>query len=74
MMTQKMHLTRSIEIADAKAQYDEYAKRIVADKTILAWIAKYTVQELKEYSIPMIVIFIKQTSFREYLNRTIQSA
>lgn len=58
-MTQKTHLMRSIEAADEKAQYDEYAKRIVADKTILAWIAKYTVQELKEYSIPTIVSCIE---------------
>lgn len=59
MMTQKTHLTRSIEAADEKAQYDEYAKRIVADKNILAWIAKYTVQELKEYSISTIVFCIE---------------
>lgn len=58
-MTLKTHLTRSIEHADEKAQYDEHAKRIVADKTILAWIAKYTVQELKEYSIPTIVSCIE---------------
>lgn len=59
MMTQKTHLTRSIETADEKAQYDEYAKRIVADKNILAWIAKYTMQELKEYSIPVIISCIE---------------
>ncbi len=59
MMTQKTHLTRSIEAADEKAQYDEYAKRIVADRNILAWIAKYTVQELKEYDIPIIMSCIE---------------
>ena len=50
----KTYLARSIEMADEKAQYDAYAKKIISDKTILAWIAKYAVKELKEYTIPVI--------------------
>ncbi len=48
---EKNYLGRSIETADVKAQYDTYAKRIISDRTILSWIAKYTVKELSGYSI-----------------------
>lgn len=47
----KTYLARSIEIADEKVQYDAYAKKIISDKTILSWIAKYAISELKGYSI-----------------------
>ena len=50
----KTYLARSIENADEKAQYDAYAKKIISDRTILSWIAKYAVTELKDYSIPVI--------------------
>ena len=48
---EKNYLGRSMESADMKAQYDTYAKKIVSDRTILSWIAKYTIKELKGYSI-----------------------
>ena len=48
---EKNYLGRSMETADVKAQYDTYAKRIISDRTILSWIAKYTIKELKDYSI-----------------------
>ena len=58
-MNNKSYLTRSIENADDKAQYDAYAKKIVSDKTILSWIAKYAVKELKDYSISEIMACIE---------------
>lgn len=51
---EKNYLGRSIETADVKAQYDTYAKRIISDRTILSWIAKYTIKELSGYSIEKI--------------------
>lgn len=47
----KTHLANVIELADRKAQYDSEAKKIIGNKTILAWIIRYTVKELKEYTV-----------------------
>lgn len=58
-MKKKTYLARSIRVADEKAQYDAQAKKIISDKMILAWIAKYAVEELKEYSIPVIISCIE---------------
>lgn len=50
-MKRKTYLAKAIEIADMKAQYDGEAKKIVADKRVLAWILKYTVRELSECTL-----------------------
>lgn len=55
----KTYLARSIATADDKAQYDTQAKKIISDKTILSWIAKYAIWELKDYSIPEIASCIE---------------
>ena len=34
-----------------KNKYDAEVKRILSDKTILAWILKFTVAEFREYSV-----------------------
>ena len=34
----KTHLANSIEIAEVKSQLDENAKRLLANKQVLAWI------------------------------------
>ena len=53
-------MRRNTNIADVledvaeKSRYDAEVKKILSDKTILAWIIKYSVKELKEYSIAKI--------------------
>ena len=44
-------LAKNIRIADDKAKYDEACKRLLAEKTILAWIMKSCLEEYKEYEI-----------------------
>lgn len=48
------HVAQAIELGDTKAKYDAEVKNILSDKTILAWILKYTVRELRDYSIETI--------------------
>ena len=50
-MKKKTYLAETIETARIKAQYDAQAKMIVADKSVLSWIVKYTVEELKDYTL-----------------------
>ncbi len=51
----KTELTREPESSGAKVQYDEQVKKILANKTILAWVLQYTVQEFRELTIEEIV-------------------
>ena len=44
-------LAKNIRIADDKAKYDEACKRLLAEKTILAWIMKSCLEEYKEYDV-----------------------
>lgn len=46
---QKTHLANSIEIADAKSKMDENAKQLLANKQVLSWIFKHTVEEFRDY-------------------------
>ncbi len=55
----KTHLTNTIELAKQKAQYDSEAKKIISNRTVLAWIVKYTVKELKKYTVKEIEAFIE---------------
>lgn len=48
------HITNIIEATDTKSRYDAEAKKILADKTILAWIMQYTMSEFKDYPISVI--------------------
>ena len=49
------HLAHGIDITDMEAQYDENAKALMADKQVLARIAKYRTDEFKDYDIPTII-------------------
>lgn len=41
----KTHISRVVEMADACVQYDAYAKQLLSNKVILAWILKSSVEE-----------------------------
>lgn len=50
-MGRKTYIANQLSTAQLKAQYDSEAKKIVADKGILARIIKEIVVEMKEYSL-----------------------
>jgi len=50
-MTQKTHISNVIEGNSYKDRYDAEVKKILSDKTILAWIMKYSMQEFADYPI-----------------------
>ena len=54
-MTRATHLSHGVEITEYEAKYDDAAKRLVADKQVLARIAKGTVKEFKNCSIEEIM-------------------
>lgn len=55
MQTINTYLANNIELAKIQAQYDENAKALIADKQVLARIAKYRTTEFKDYDIPTII-------------------
>ena len=55
LMNNKTHIANVLESNATKSRYDAEAKRILADKTVLAWIMQYTIQEFHKYSIKTIV-------------------
>ena len=50
-MERATYLGNAVTEAAQKAQYDAYAKELLADRTVLAWILKYTVKEFTDYEI-----------------------
>lgn len=50
-MEQRTELARILDAAGVKARYDAAVKKILAEKSILAWILKSCVEELKGYSV-----------------------
>lgn len=52
-------LSRNIDIAKDKAQYDLLCKKILANKTVLAWIMRRTVKEYTNMSIEAIKLCIE---------------
>ncbi len=58
-MKKKTYLAEAIETAGMKAQLDARAKKIVADKSVLSRIIKYTVDELKDYTLEEIAAAIE---------------
>lgn len=60
-MSNDAYLSVAIHAADDKASYDAGAKKILADKQVLAWILKYCVKEFKDCTIPVIVECIEGT-------------
>ncbi len=53
-MKEKTHIVDVLESNNCKDQYDTQVKQILSDKTVLAWILKYTTTEFKDYSIELI--------------------
>ena len=49
------NLSQSIDITANKAKYDESVKELFADKQVLAWILKYTLEEFGDDEIPEIM-------------------
>lgn len=58
-MKKKTYLAETIETVGKKAQYDVEAKRLIADKGVLSWIVKYTVEELGDYPLKEIAEFLE---------------
>lgn len=47
-------ISNLIDIAGTKSKYDTEVKKLLADKTILAWIMKYSIKEMSGYSVEQI--------------------
>ena len=47
-------LAEDIALAEGKSQYDAQCKKVLSNRTILAWILKRTVQECQELSVSQI--------------------
>ena len=60
MSTAKTYLAHNIEKTAEEAQYDANAKALIADKQVLARIAKYRTEEFKDYDIPTIIECIEK--------------
>ena len=60
MSTAKTYLAHNIEKTAEEAQYDANAKALIADKQVLARIAKYRTEEFKDYDIPTIIECIEE--------------
>ena len=58
---EETYLKRSLDSANDKAKYNENVKTILSDKTILAWILKYSAEEYMECSIDEIRSCIEGT-------------
>lgn len=50
-MKEKTHISQVIEGNSNRDKYDTEVKKILGDKTILAWIMKYSMEEFKNYTI-----------------------
>lgn len=53
-MNKKTYISQVIEGNAAKDRYDAEVKKVLSDKTILAWIMKYSMEEFQGYSIAAI--------------------
>ncbi|MBQ6843127.1 MAG: hypothetical protein IJO60_00660 [Agathobacter sp.] len=47
-------LSQSIDVTEKKVQYDAACKKILAEKIILAWVMKHTMDEYRVYEVPEI--------------------
>ena len=52
----KTNVYRELDTAKDNVRYDEYVKRVLSNKYILAWILKSTTEEFKNYSIETIAM------------------
>lgn len=64
MTTIQTILARDIDTENIDIRYDRSVKRVLANTPLLAPITKYTVRELKNYSIPMVEKFIDADSIQ----------
>ena len=55
MSERNNHLGKALDAAAMRAEYDEHVKRLLADKQILAWIMKNTVEEFEDMTIQDII-------------------
>ena len=55
MLNTKTHLAHGIERTEYQAKYDESVKELLSDKQVLAWIAKYRIEEFRDCDIPTIM-------------------
>jgi len=53
-MKQKTHISNVLDSNYCKDRYDTQVKKVLSDKTILAWILKHTTSEFKDLPIPLI--------------------
>lgn len=50
-LRRKTHISHILEGNNNRDQYDAEVKKILGDKTILAWIMKYSMEEFRDYTI-----------------------
>jgi hypothetical protein len=55
----RTEFAKTIELSAGKSQYDEYCKRILANKFILAWILKGSIEEYNDISAHEIINYIE---------------
>lgn len=60
-MTENTYISDALEGNDNKDRLDTEVKKVLSDKTVLAWILKYTTAEFKRYSIERIKTCIEGT-------------
>ena len=60
-MERMTSLARDLTEAGAKAAYDKYIRKVLANKEILAWIMKHTVEEYRDCSVKDVIPFIEGT-------------
>ncbi len=60
-MTENTYISDALEGNNSKDRLDTEVKKVLSDKTVLAWILKYTTAEFKRYSIERIKTCIEGT-------------
>lgn len=64
-MVEKSSLSHNLDSVTDNVRYDQNAKNILANKSILAWILKYTTSEFRDYNIPAIIDCIDEPQISE---------
>ena len=64
-MVEKSALSHNLESVTDNIKYDQNVKNILANKSILAWILKYTTNEFRDYNIPAIIECIEEPQISE---------
>lgn len=53
-MRENTYISNVLEGSGDKVRYDAEVKKVLSDKTVLAWILRYAVEEFKEYPVEVI--------------------